>query len=237
MHLRLQTKITLTTALLVLAVVGVNSTLYVMTLTRQVIRQAVNRAQLISQEVFSQAQKSLAQAATAGETPASNSPEDLRSYVQKSLDEDGALMSLIDAEAGSSFLIYEVSISDINGTVLISSAASAPGNQSPPRTNLAQLVSSGFVSQLRAIYGPSRVYEVSFPFKLGPPGNQVPFGNIRVAVQTGLLRSEITPALRSAAWLALASIGFSVLLAALVSSMSLAPLKRITAQLDRISKG
>ena len=40
MHLRLQTKITLTTALLVLAVVGVNSTLYVVTLTRQVIGQA-----------------------------------------------------------------------------------------------------------------------------------------------------------------------------------------------------
>ena len=56
-------------------------------------------------------------------------------------------------------------------------------------------------------------------------------------MQTGLLRSEITPALHSAALLALASIGISVLLAALVSSVSLAPLKRITAQLDRISKG
>ncbi len=60
---------------------------------------------------------------------------------------------------------------------------------------------------------------------------------IRVAVQTGLLRSDITPALRSAGLLALSSVGISVLLAALVSSVSLAPLKRITAQLDRISKG
>jgi len=52
-----------------------------------------------------------------------------------------------------------------------------------------------------------------------------------------LLRITITPALRSAALLALASVGISVLLAALVSSLSLAPLKRITAQLDRIAKG
>jgi nitrogen-specific signal transduction histidine kinase len=237
MQFRLQTKITLTTALLVLAVVAVNSTLYVMTLTRQVIRQADSRAQLISQEVFSQAQKSLAQAAKAGETPASDSTEDLRLYVQKSLDEDTALTSLIDAEAGSSFLIYEVTISDVDRVALISSDASLIGKQSQARTNISQLVSSGFVNQIRSIYGPSRVYEVSFPFQLGAPGNQVPFGNIRVAVQTGLLRSEITPALRSAALLALASIGISVLLAALVSSVSLAPLKRITAQLDRISKG
>jgi signal transduction histidine kinase len=43
--------------------------------------------------------------------------------------------------------------------------------------------------------------------------------------------------LRSAAIIALASVGISVLLAAIVSSISLGPLKRITAQLDRISKG
>jgi signal transduction histidine kinase len=58
-----------------------------------------------------------------------------------------------------------------------------------------------------------------------------------VAVQTGLLRISITPALRSAAILAIASVLISVLLAAIVSSISLGPLKRITAQLDRISKG
>ena len=55
MHLRLKTKITLIMAFLVLAVVGVNSTLYVATLTRQVIRQANERAQLVSRHVFFQA--------------------------------------------------------------------------------------------------------------------------------------------------------------------------------------
>src|SRR6266436_4899253 len=110
-------------------------------------------------------------------------------------------------------------VSDVNGVALFSSDPSLIGKQSQARTNISQLVSSGFVNQIRSIYGPSRVYDVSFPFQLGAPGNQVPFGNIRVAVQTGLLRSEITPALRSAALLALASIGLSVLLAALISSV------------------
>jgi signal transduction histidine kinase len=238
MHLRLKTKITLIMAFLVLAVVGVNSTLYVANLTRQVIRQANDRAQLVSRHVFFQAQNALSESAKAGETPASSSPEDLRAYVQKSLDESAALTSSIDAEVGYSPLIYEVSITDVKGTVLVSSDASLPGKQtSGARTDLARLVSSSFVSQLRRLYGPPRAYEVDYPFQLGPPGNQVPFGAIRVAVQTGLLRSDITPALSSAALLALASIGISVFLAALVSSVSLAPLKSITAQLDRISKG
>jgi signal transduction histidine kinase len=237
MHLRLQTKITLTTALLVLAVVGVNSTLYVVTLTRQVIGQANERAQLVSRHVFFQAQNALAESARAGEALASSSPEDMSTYVQKSLDGSAALASSIDAEVGYSRLIYEITISDVNGTALVSSDASLPGKQAPARTNFAQLVTSSFTGQLRALYGPPRAYEVDYPFQLGPAGNQVPFGVIRVAVQTGLLRSDITPALRSSALLALASVGISVLLAGLVSSMSVAPLKRITAQLDRISKG
>ncbi|HEV2523057.1 MAG TPA: ATP-binding protein [Candidatus Acidoferrales bacterium] len=242
MHLRLKTKITLTTAALVLAVVGVNSMLYVMNLTRQVIRQADDRAQLVSRQVFSQAQLALKQAAQAGQAPASDSFEGLRAYVQNAFDEDASLAPSIDAQLGYSPLIYEVSIADVNGTVIISSDKSLRGNPVPPRAGIDQLVPSRFTNQLRVLYQllygpPLQVYEVAYPFQLGPPGRQIPFGAVRVAVQTGLLRASITPALRSAGLLALASVGVSVFLAAIVSSISLAPLKGIAAQLDRIAKG
>jgi PAS domain S-box-containing protein len=235
--MRLKTKITLTTALLVLAIVGANSWLYLATLTRQVIRQSDDRASLVAQQVFYQAQNALIDAASQGEAPASNRPDDVRAYVRGSLDNSAALTSLIDAEVGYSFLIYEVTIVDRDGTVLISSDPSLRGRQALARQPLSQLVDSSFVQQLRGIYGPPQAYQVAYPFTLGPPGQQVPFGEIRVAVQTGLLRSEITPALRSAGWLALVSVLLSVLLAAVVSSISLAPLGRISAQLDRISRG
>ncbi len=79
---------------------------------------------------------------------------------------------------------------------------------------------------------------VSDPFKLGPPGRQVPFGEIRVALHTGLLAIELTPALRSAILLAIISVLASVLFAAVVSTAILAPVERfISAQLDRISRG
>jgi signal transduction histidine kinase len=237
MHLRLKTKITLTTAALVLAVVGVNSALYVINLTRQVIRQADDRAQLVSRQIFFEAQNALADAAKSGAAPKSDSGEDLRAYVQQSFDDSAPLNSSIDAEVGYSPLIYEVSITDVNGTVLVSSDNSLPGKSEAARANLSQLVSSGFMQQVKVLYGPPRTYEVDYAFQIGPPGNQIPFGVIRVAVQTGLLRTNITPALRSAALLALLSVGISVLLAAIVSSISVAPIKKITDQLDRISKG
>jgi len=237
MQVRLKTKITLATVVLVLGAVGVNSGLYVVNLTRQVIRQANERAELVSRHIFFEAQNALVDAAKLGAAPASDSAADLRTYVQKAFDSSAPLASSIDAEVEYSPLIYEVSVTDVNGTVLVSSDKSLHGKSTPARANLAQLVSSGFTEQLRVLYGPPRAYEVDYAFQIGPPGNQIPFGVVRVAVQTGLLRISITPALRSAALLALISVAVSLVLATIVSSISLAPLKRITAQLDQISKG
>jgi signal transduction histidine kinase len=241
MHLSLKTKITLVMAFLVLAVVGVNSTLYVMNLSRQVIRQAQDRAQLVSRQVFFQAQTALADAARAGEAPASDRPEDLRAYAQRAFNRSEQLSRSIDAQLDYSTLIYEISISDVNGVALVSSDKFLVGNEMPARTGIEQMSPKGLTNQLkvlyRLLYGPPTAYEVTYPFQLGPPGHQIPFGAVRVAVQTGLVRATIFPALRSAAVLALISVAVSVLLAAIVSSISLAPIKRITAQLDRIAKG
>lgn len=241
MHLRLKTKITIIMAFLVLAVVGVNSTLYVMNISRQVIRQAEDRAQLVSKQVFFQAQTALTDAARAGEAPASDSQEDLRAYAQRAFNESEQLSRSIDAQLDYSPLIYEVSISDVKGITLVSSDKFLVGNPVPVRANLEQIVPKGFTNQLRVLYrllyGPPTAYEVTYPFQLGPPGHQLPFGAVRVAVQTGLLRASIFPSIRSAAVLALISLAVSVLLAAIVSSISLAPLKRIAAQLDHIAKG
>jgi PAS domain S-box-containing protein len=237
MHLRLKTKITLIISGLVLAVVVTISWLYMAALTRQVIRQSDNRARQVAQEVFYQAQTALVDSAEQGNTPLSDSPEDIRNYVRGSLDQNPALASLIDAEVGYSSLVYEVTIVDHSGTALISSDASLRDRPVLPRTPLDQLASSSFIEQLRVLFGPPRAYQVAYPFNLGPAGHQVPFGEIRVAVQTGLLRNEIAPTMRSAAWLAGILVLVSVLLAFVVSSASLAPLERISAQLDRISRG
>ena len=237
MRLRLRTKITLFIALLVLAVVGVNSWLYLARLTRQVIQQADERAGLVTKQVLFQAQNALRDAAQDGLAPASDSHGDLREYIRSALDRNAALTSLIDSQVAYSSLVYEVTIADSGGIALISSDASLPERRALERPPFTQFVGSGFLEQLRVIYGPPQAYEVAYPFQLGPPGQQVPFGEIRVAMQTGLLANEVTPALRSAAWLAMASVLFSVFLAALVSSLSLAPLSRISVQLDRISRG
>jgi PAS domain S-box-containing protein len=233
MRLSLKTKFTLATSLLVLAVVTGVSGLYIARLTRQVLRQADDRAGFVAQQVYDACNQALKDAAQRDETPASPSPEDLRVYVQKAFDKSSTLNTLIESAVGISPTIYEITISDKDGIVLVSSDASLRGLKVAKRPPVGSLVRARFFEQLRTLYGPPQTYEYSFPFNLGSR----PFGDIRIGLSSVFIRNEISPGLESAAWYALASVALSTFLAFVVSRIALAPIDRISAQLDRISAG
>jgi PAS domain S-box-containing protein len=233
MRLSLKTKFTLATSLLVLAVVTVVSTLYIARLTRQTLRQADDRARFVAEQVFLACKNSLTDAAARGDTPASDSAADLRVYVQRALDESNTLNSVMESAVGYSPTIYEISISDRDGIVLVSSDAALRGEKVAQRPPVSSLVREGFFQQLRTLFGPPLVYEDSLPFNVGGG----PFGDIRIGLSSALIRSEISPSLVSAGYYALGSVLLSTLLALVVSRASLAPIDRISAQLDRISAG
>jgi PAS domain S-box-containing protein len=233
MRLSLKTKFTLATSLLVLAVVTVVSGLYLARLTGQVFRQGDDRARFIAQQIFLACQNALAEAAEQGESPRSLKPEDIRQYVRRTLDNNSTLNSLIESAVGYSPTIYEITISDRNGIVLVSSDASLRGQRVPVRPSLSSLVRDSFIHQLRRLYGPPQTYEFSLPFNLGSG----PFGDIRIGMSSTLIRDEISPGLESAGYWALGSVLLSTLFAFVVSRVSLAPIARISAQLDRISAG
>ncbi|HEV2305285.1 MAG TPA: ATP-binding protein [Candidatus Acidoferrales bacterium] len=233
MTLSLKNKFTLATASLVLLVVALISGLYVARLTRQVIVQANDREQFVLQQVFVAAQNALREAADRGAAPASSKPEDILNYVQQTLSKDPGLSALIESDMSYSATIYEITITDNNGTALISSDSSLPGKQIAPRPNLSNLVNAPFADQLHILNGPPRVYEVTLPFNV----SKQPFGEIHVALSSALLRDEVWPGLDAAAWVALGAVILSTLFTAFVSQIALAPLSRISAQLDRISAG
>src|SRR5712692_7133089 len=233
MRLRLRTKLTLSTALLTLAVVASLSAVYVARLTSLVIREANERAGFFTKLVFLQAQHALSDAAAQGRRPDSDSPQGVHEYVLRAFDQNPGLASVIDAALGYSQTIYEVTIVDHDGIALVSSDSSLLGRPVLRRTSLDNLARSGFFRQMLVLYGPPRVYEVSFAFNL----NREPFGEVRVGLSSVLLRAEISPALRSAGLVVLGALIVSTLLAGVVSGFMLAPLTTISAQLDRISAG
>jgi PAS domain S-box-containing protein len=232
MQLRLRTKLTLVMTGLVLLVVVVLSGVFVAQLLEQVLQQIDKRATEIAHQVFDQASRSMADAANEGLRPSSNDPEDLHDYVRHAFEIDEGLRAQLKA-AKDTPAVYEVSITDTDGLVLVSTDEFLPGKILPHRLPLSQLTRSSTIHQVKVLAGPSKIYEFDFPFNI----NRRPFGEVRVAISSGLLLSDILPSVRKFATIVLVALVISTVLAAVVSGATLAPLRHISAQLDRISAG
>jgi PAS domain S-box-containing protein len=233
MKLNLRIKLASAVAALVLAVVGLVSVVYLATLTRRVIRQARDRAAFVGEEVFLEAQQALTTAARRGSRPASGSAADLNRFVQQAIETDLGWNAAVQGALGYSPSIYEITITNAEGVTLVSSDPHLAGRRVTQRRDVDALIHAGFAAQIGALYGPPQVYEFKLPFDLGGQ----PFGDVRVALSTALLRNEISPGLKAAGWFALGAVLLSTLAAAGLSSAVLAPIQTISAQLDRIRAG
>ena len=232
MQLRLRTKFTLVMTGLVLLVVAVLSGVFAAQLLDQLIQETDKRANDLAVQVFVQAKHSLVEAVQQGLRPASDAPEEIHDYVRHAFEISEGLRTQLRA-AKENPLIYEVSITDTDGLVLASTDENLPGTFLPRRTPLSQLVGRNFLHQVKVLFGPSRVFELDYPFS----NLKERFGEVRVAVASGLLLKEIESGLRTGGTVVLVALVISALLAAVVSGVTLAPLRDIAAQLDRISAG
>ena len=233
MQLRLRTKLTLVMTGLVFLVVVVLSGVFFARLTGQVIQETYNRANELTQQVFAQARRALADAKQSGLQATSDTAEDRRDYVRQAFERNEGLAEELQAPLGANAWMYDVMIVDKYGTVLASSDPQMPGKTVMPRPLFAQLEQGNIIRQMKALYGPQPVYEVRYPFTMGGE----PFGEVRVGVSISLLRNEILPSLRNSAAIALVALLVSTGLAMVVSGATLAPLQEISTQLDRISAG
>src|SRR5258708_26571020 len=232
MQLRLRTKLTLVMTSLVLLVAAVVSGVCAGQLLEQWLLATNPRADDLERQVFGQARHALVEAGQQGLRPGSGSPDEIHDFVRHAFEISDGLRTQLKA-AKENPLIYEVSITDLDGMVLASTDENLPGSFLPRRTPLSQLVQRNFLHQVRVLAGPSNRFELDLPFS---NGNQ-PFGEVRVALSSGFLLNDIAPSLRTSATFVVIALVISTLVAAIVSGASLAPLKDIAAQLDRISAG
>jgi PAS domain S-box-containing protein len=232
MQLRLRTKLTLVMTGLVLLVSVVLSSVFAAQLLEQLLQATSLRANDLASQVFLQAQRALTDAGEQGLRPASDDPQEIHDFVRRAFEINEGLRTQLKA-AKENPLIYEVSIVDHDGMVLISTDEDLQGKFLPRRTPLSQLVQRNFLHQVKVLAGPSKVFELDFAFSKG----RQPFGEVRVALDSGILLKEIEPSLRTSATFVLVALVISTLLAAIVSGAALAPLRDIALQLDRISAG
>ena len=162
-----------------------------------------------------------------------NNPKAMRAAITNFLQTDTNLNDMLEAVVGNSRIIYDAAIIDPNGVAILDTNPALNGKPVPERPRLGGLRDAGFRHQLRLLYAPATVYDVSIGLEL----DKQAFGSVRVGVSTVFLRNELTPKLQQAAFFSVVAIFCSLVLAAVVSNVALGPLKAIARNLDSASAG
>jgi len=161
MQLRLRTKLTLVMTSLVLLVAAVLSGVFAAQLLEQLLEATNTRADDLGKQVFVQAKHALLEAGQQGLRPASDAPDEIHDFVRHAFEISDGLRTQLKA-AKENPLIYEVSITDLDGMVLASTDENLPGLYLPRRTPLSQLVQRNFLHQVKVLAGPTKVFEAGF---------------------------------------------------------------------------
>ena len=223
--------IVLTITFMVTTMVTAFSYLYISQILRQRINNAYESASRLTQQLAYFAENDLPDlSSTRVDT---DDPAAVRRALAEYLPMDTNLLNNLESEVALWPYVYDASVVDANGKALLHTNPQLVGKIIAPRPDFHAVTAARFREQLRLVYSPSSVYDVSFPLQL----NGSPFGTIHIGVSTVFLQSEITPRLLHAVYFSIASIFLSLLLAAGISNLALGPLKEISRNLDSMSLG
>ena len=229
--MRLKTKLMLSISGMVVAVVAVLSSIYITQLVKQRVDEAFDNGEFVSLQVFHTVREVL-------ETDLSNTkadlstPEKFSTAMQESLETDAGLNSLMQSVIGYSPTVSDISISDINGKILVHTDATMIGKQVAKRPTLRDVKNGNIWTKLRVVYGEPRVYDMELPMQK----DGAPFATIRVGISTVFLKGSLEPKLNTALLLATIAIVTSLLFSILVSNLALRPLEKINKRLDELTR-
>lgn len=157
------------------------------------------------------------------------------------LQTDIELNNLLQSARGSWVFVMDAAIIGADGKALLDTDASLVDKVIPTRPDFQQVLNSRFRDQLRVVYGPPTVYDVSYDLRLSVnsdlQSNGAPFGTIRIGISPVFLKREINIKLMHAVWFSAASIFLSFLFSAGISNLALGPLKEISRNLDSMAAG
>jgi signal transduction histidine kinase len=216
---------------MVTVMVAAFSYLYISQILRQRITNAYESASRLTQQLAYFAGNDLPDlSSTRIDT---NDPAAVRRALAEYLPMDTNILNNLESEVALWPYVYDASVVDANGKALLHTNPQLVGKQIGRRPEFRAVMNARFWEQLRLVYRPAAVYDVSFPLQL----NGTPFGTIHIGVSTVFLQSEITPRLMHSVYFSIASIFVSLLLAAGISNLALGPLRKISRNLDSVTAG
>ena len=229
--MRRKTKIVLAITFMVTAMVSAFSYLYVSQVLRLRVNNASDTAKLLADQIAYSVRNAVPDlTSTRLDT---DNPKAVRAAIEGYLRTDTNLNDMVDSSVGNVDIVTDLAIVDLDGRAILHSNADLAGKVLRKRPDFETLRTARFPDQLRMVYSPGSVYDVSEPLAL----NRTPFGFVRVGISTALLKSELTPKLTRAVAFSVGSVFLSLFLSAIISRLSLGPLEEINRNLDSVAGG
>jgi signal transduction histidine kinase len=229
--LRRKTIIVLTITFMVTVMVSAFSYLYI----SQIVRLRIDDAQETAKQLAHQLGYAAANdVPDFGSTNVdTNDPVAVRRALVEYLQTDIDLNNMLQYVRGSWIFIMDADIVGPDGKAVLHTDVSRVGKIIPPRPDFQQVRGAGFWKQLRLVYGPTVVYDVTYDLQL----NGEPFGSVRIGVSPVFLKREINLKVMPALFSSIALVFASLILSAGISNLALGPLKEINRNLDSMATG
>lgn len=231
--MRLKTKLAAAITGLVFLVVFVLSWLYISQLMQQHIEQSYLSTDIVAHQLLFTTRQAL-EIGLPKQTIDVNDPASVRAAVTYSLRHDHALNALVNSVINYSPTVQDIAIVDQDGRALVTAPDPRLEDRIlPKRPDYASLRKNSLIDTLKIVFGPPRVYNVSLELDR----NNQPFLNIRIGIRTTFLEHLLRPWLIEAISFAGLAILLSLIAAAFVANLALAPIAQISARLDALQSG
>ena len=231
-QMRLKTKLVLAISSMVVALVAVFCYVYMSHLVRQRMTEAYDSADFVAKEIRESAREA-SQIDLSGTFVKQNNPPQIEEVLEEALRSDRGLNTLLESVVGYSPVIFDATITAVNGRAIVNTDPTAVGTLAPQREDFDNVRHGSFLQQLKVVFGTPKVYDVYLPIQR----DRQPFGDIRVGISTVFLKNEVQPQLRHALLFSIVAVLVSLALAAVVSNIALRPLEAIGRRLDQMTAG
>lgn len=158
-------------------------------------------------------------------------PIAVRAAIAEYLQTDVDLNNMLQSMQGSWIFVMDAAVVGPDGKALLHTDSNMVGKVIPRRPDFQRMLKARFPEQLRIIYGPPSVYDVSYDLHL----RGEPFGSVRIGVSPVFLEREINLKIMHSLYLSIAAIFASLILSAGISNLALGPLKEISRNLDTMA--
>jgi signal transduction histidine kinase len=231
--MRLKTKLVLAITGLVFVMVTVLSVLYLSQLLHQQVQQSYMSNDILAHQIVFTTLHAL-ETGLKKHPVDPNDPDSLRKSVAMSLREDAGLSALLNSVIRYSPTVWDISIADWNGRVLVSTDVGQADQPVPIRPNFANMRDGSLLHLVQAVFGKPQVYDVSLAIERNGEREQngKPFLTASIGIRSSFLSNSFQPWLYGALTFSGIAIIGALLVSAFVTNLALQPLTQISERLD-----